>query len=102
MLVIIAHLTVRPGQEAAFRAFESQALACFRAHGGEVLAAFRPRPDASGKPTPDEIHILRIGSEDAFAAYRADPTLLALADLRAQAIARTEMFLSQETIEYPV
>ena len=109
MLIIIAHLFIHPGQEAAFRAFETQALASFRArfcarfcaHDGEVLAAFRPRPTADGTPTPDEIHVLRIGLEEAFAAYRADPALLALADLRAQAIARTEIFLSQETVEYP-
>ena len=105
VLIIIAHLFIHPGQEAAFRAFETQALArfCARfcAHGGEVLAAFRPRPTADGTPTPDEIHVLRIGLEEAFAAYRADPALLALADLRAQAIARTEIFLSQETVEYP-
>lgn len=101
MLIIIAHLFIHPGQEAALRAFESQALAQFRAHGGEVLAAFRPRPDASGRPTPYEIHVLRIGSQEAFAAYRADPALLALAELRGQAIARTEIFLSQAIVEYP-
>ena len=101
MLVIIAHLFIHPGQEAAFRAFESQALARFRAHGGEVLAAFRPQPNADGAPIPYEIHILRIGSADAFAAYRADPALLALADLRGQAIARTEIFLSLEIVGYP-
>lgn len=101
MLVIIAHLYVHPGREDAFRAFESQALARFRAHGGEVLAAFRPRPNADGTPTADEIHILRIGSEEAFAAYRADPALAGLADLRGQAIARTQIFLSQEIVEYP-
>ncbi len=100
-LLIIAHLYIHPGQEAAFHTFESQALARFRAHGGEVLAAFRPRPSAAGTPTPDEIHVLRIGSADAFAAYRADPALAALASLRAQAIAATEIFISEEIIEYP-
>ena len=100
MLVIVAHLYIHPGQEAAFHAYESQALTCFRTHGGEVLAAFRPRPDATGKPTPDEIHVLRIGSEEQFVAFRADPALQALADLRAQAIARTEIFVSQEIVEY--
>ena len=100
MLVIIAHLFIHPGQEAAFHAYESQALACLRAHGGEVLAAFRPWPDASGKPTPDEIHVLRIGSQEQFAAFRADPALAALTDLRARAIARTEIFLSQTLVEY--
>jgi len=101
MLVIIAQIFIHPGQEAVFRAFESQALARFRAHGGEVVATFRPRPNADATPTPDEIHVLRIGSEEAFAAYRADPALLALADLRGQAIAQTEIFLSQEMVEYP-
>ncbi len=100
MLVILAHLYIHPGQEAPFRAYESQALAHFRRHGGEVLAAFRPRADASGKPTPDEIHVLRIGSEEQFAAFRADPALQALVDLRTQAIARTEIFVSQEVVEY--
>ncbi len=100
MLIILAHLTIHPGQEAAFHAYESQTLAHFRRHGGEVLVAFRPRPDASGKPMPDEIHALRIGSEEQFAAFRADPALLALADLRAQAIAKTEIFVSQEIVEY--
>ena len=101
MLVIIAHIFIHPGQEALFRAFETQALARFRAHGGEVLAAFRPRPVADGQPTPHEIHVLRIASPDAFAAYRADPALLALAALRTQAIAHTEIFLSQAIVEYP-
>jgi uncharacterized protein (DUF1330 family) len=100
MLVIVAHLYIHPGQEAALRSYESQALACFRRHGGEVLAAFRPRADVIGKPTPDEIHALRIGSEEQFTAFRADPALQALADLRAQAIARTEIFVSQEIVEY--
>jgi len=100
MLVIIAHLFIHPGQEVAFHAYESQALARLRAHGGEVLAAFRPRPNANGQPAPDEIHVLRMGSEEQFAAFRADPALAALADLRAQAIARTEIFVSQEIVEY--
>ena len=100
MLVIIVHLTIHPGQEATFHAYESQALACFRAHGGKVLAAFRPRADASGKPTPDEIHVLRIGSEEQFAAFRADPPHHAQAELRTQAIARTEIFVSQEVVEH--
>ncbi len=93
MLVVIAHLFIHPGQEAAYRAYEEEALACFRAHGGEVLAAFRPRASADGTPTPYEIHVLRIGSEQAFADFRADfradPALAALAELRVQAIART-------------
>lgn len=100
MLVIVAHLYIHPGQEAAFRAYEEQALAHFRGHGGEVLAAFRPQPDASDQPTPDEIHLLRIGSQEEFAAFRADSALLALADLRTQAIAKTEIFVSQEIVEY--
>ena len=100
MFLIVAHLYIHPGQQTTFRAYESQALACFRRHGGEVLTAFRPRADASGKPTPDEIHVLRIGSEEQFAAFRADLALQALADLRTQAIARTEIFLSQETVVY--
>jgi len=100
MLVIIAHLFIHPGQEAAYRAFEEQALACFRSHRGEVLAAFRPRPNADGSPTPYEIHVLHIGSEEAFAAFRADPALVALAALRAQAIAHSEIFLSEEVVTY--
>lgn len=100
MFLIVAHLYIHPGQAAAFRSYESQALACFRNHGGEVLVAFHPRPNAGGKPTPDEIHVLRIGTEEQFAAFRADPVLAALADLRAQAIAYTEIFLSQETVAY--
>ncbi|MBX3052540.1 MAG: hypothetical protein KF753_13750 [Caldilineaceae bacterium] len=100
MLVIIAHLFMHPGQEVAFRVYETAALARFRAHGGEVLAAFRPSPTADGEPTPDEIHVLRIESEEAFALFRGDCARRALDELRAQAIRETRIFVSQEHIPY--
>lgn len=93
MLVLIAHLTVVPGEEEAFEAYEEVALDVFREHGGELISRFRPSEG------PTEIHVLRCPDERAFEAFRADDRLKALADLRARAIVKTEMFKGHELPE---
>lgn len=90
MLVLIAHLTVAPGEEETFEAYEEIALSIFREHRGEVVSRFRPSEG------PTEIHVLRCPDERAFEAFRADDRLKELADQRARAIVRTEIFKGHE------
>ena len=100
MLQIVVHLFVNPGQHAAFHEFESAALGILASHGGHLSVAFRP--DGAGQgDVPDEIHVLQLPDRAAFAAYRADPRLLALAGLRSVAIARTVTYLGDRCIDYP-
>ena len=101
MIIIAVHLYAVSGAEAAMRIYEGKALRIFRKHGGEVLAAFKPAPEANGKPSPDEIQILRMASRDAFARFMVDPERVNLSEERKRAIAKTEVFISQTHVEYP-
>jgi hypothetical protein len=90
-MVVVAILTVVPGQLDAFRRFEEQAARVMARHGGGVeRAVFVP-----GEP-PREVHVLRFPSADAFAAYRADAELVTLASERAACIAATEVLVGED------
>ena len=93
-LTIIARLTIAPGMDAAFRAYEHDAMHIFAGHGGRVLTAFR------AADAPDvEVHVLQIDSADAFQRYRDDPRHAALAGQRATAILDTQIMMSHATID---
>ncbi|MBY0503221.1 MAG: DUF1330 domain-containing protein [Bryobacteraceae bacterium] len=94
-LIVIAQLHVRAGKRRQFDEFERQALAIVARHGGELLHALQPILVVPADGLPDEVHILSFPSEAAFAAYRADPELLALASLRAEAIAATQILMGK-------
>ena len=79
--------------------FEHKVIPVVRAHGGQLLSAFRPQADAAGG-CPDEVHVLRFPSREHFAAYRADPIHEALRPMREQVIARSEILLADESIDY--
>lgn len=100
MLYVVVHLTIVPGQEAAFRQYETAALQCWLHHGGQLVCAFKPQPQASPTPTPDEIHVLQIASREAFENFRNAPELKALADLRAAAVQSTRVYIAQEMLSY--
>ncbi|HKP95720.1 MAG TPA: DUF1330 domain-containing protein [Fibrobacteria bacterium] len=102
MLHVIAHLYLQPGMEVPFRDYETEALRVFRAHGGTLVAAFRPEPRAGtgGDSGPDEIHVLTMPSRDRFEAWRSSAEVTASAALRARVIRKTELFLSREPVEY--
>ena len=72
-----------------------------RAHGGTLISAFEPEV-AGADGTPDEVHLLEFPPAPVFAAYRADPRLGKLSELRASAIAKTVVYVSQKKIAYTV
>lgn len=98
-LIVIAYLKVRPGKRVQFEEFERQAFRLIEKHGGELLHALHPIASLPAGELPDEVHILRFPSQDALDEYRADPALLALADLRAEAIAGTNLLIGTPLVE---
>ena len=81
------------------RAFERQAIPILREHGGTLVRAFEPEAAGTGD-TPHEIHLLEFPSSEAFAAYRSDPRLAALSELRERGISRTVVYVSARDVEY--
>lgn len=99
MLHIVALLYAGDGGVPALRAFERQAIAILRSHGGNLISALAPAPAPDGTE-PDEIHLLTFPSLTAFEAYRNDPRLAALSDERAHAIRQTVVYTAAETVSY--
>ena len=96
---VLALLHVGEGGIDTLRAFEHQALAILREHGGTLISAFEPER-AGEDGIPDEIHLLEFPTAEVFAAYRADPRLADLGDLRARAIASTVVYVARRTVRY--
>jgi uncharacterized protein (DUF1330 family) len=88
-VVVVAILTI--GERAAFDAFEARAAAVMARHGAAIERAI----GVPGAPAR-EIHVVRFPDEAAWAAYRADPELAALAPLRARGIAATEVLVGAD------
>jgi uncharacterized protein (DUF1330 family) len=88
-IVLIVSLHIHPGQETAFRRFETAAARIMARHGGRIERVIRPISGPGDAALPHEIHLVSFPGHEQFAAYRADAELLALAPLRAAAIART-------------
>lgn len=101
-ILLVVSLFIHPGQEAAFRRFETAAVRIMARHGGRIERVIRPLADPDGGPRPHEIHLVSFPSQVQFAAYRADPELAALAPLRTAAIARTEIVIGEAGDPYPV
>ena len=99
-LVAIVSLFIHPGREEEFRHFEAAAARIIRRHGGRIERAITPRALPQGGPPPHEIHVAWFPGPAQFEAYRNDPDLAALGPLRAAAIARTEIVISDEAEPY--
>jgi hypothetical protein len=81
-------LWAHEGRESALVSYEDQVLPLVAAHGGLVLQRLR----GDGRDSsPLEVHVLSFPSEAALDAYLADDRRVALADLREQAIVRSEI-----------
>ena len=96
-MLLVVTLTIRPGALDAFRDFETRAAAIMAKHGGAIERAIYIPGD-----TAREVHIVKFPSAEAFAAYRADEALTALAELRSAAIAGTEVLVGEEGPEYRI
>lgn len=69
--------------------FEREASRIMADYQGKIICAFETARNEDG--SGEEIHLVEFQREDDFISYRNDPRLLALRDLRAAAISRTEM-----------
>ena len=94
--VLIVTLFVHEGREAEFDEFERQAARIMARHGGRVERVIRPTAVLPAGPLPREIHVVTFPDLAAFDAYRADAELVALAPLRAAAIARTDVTIGHD------
>jgi uncharacterized protein (DUF1330 family) len=100
-MLLVAVLTVRRARLDDFRRFEGQAAQIMARYGGRIERAVvldEPPP-----PEPDairELHIVRFPDAAAFAAYRADPDLAALAAIRDAGVIRTELWTATDGPAY--
>ncbi|HXN86131.1 MAG TPA: hypothetical protein VN867_08670 [Candidatus Binataceae bacterium] len=94
-LIIVAALFVNPGCEAEFLQFEASAEKIMRRYGGciERRIGFPANADTDH---PYEVHIVAFPDQPAFDGYRADPDLLALAELRTRAIRQTIVWIGAD------
>jgi hypothetical protein len=88
-LTVVATLTI--AERAAFDAFEALAAQVMARHGAAVERAIR----IPGEPER-EVHVVRFASSAAWEAYRADPELAGLRELRARGISATEILVGDE------
>ena len=86
MVVLCAMLWPREGKEQLLIDYEDRVLELLPDHGARLLSRVRA---IDGEPF--EVQLLEFPSEGALGAFTDDPRRAALASLRDQAIARTEV-----------
>ena len=98
LVTLCVLLTATPGNVELLAEYEDRVLELLAAHGARLTARVRSldAPDA-----PHEVQLLEFPSEDALAAYMADPARLALAELRARAIAATQVVRVEDVLNRP-
>jgi hypothetical protein len=88
-MIVVAILTI--AERAAFDAFEALAAQVMARHGAAIERAIR----IPGEPER-EVHVVRFPSAAAWEAYRADPELVVLRELRARGISATELLVGDD------
>jgi hypothetical protein len=88
-MIVVAILTI--AERAAFDAFEALAAGVMARHGAAIERAIA----IPGTPER-EVHVVRFPSAAAWEAYRADPELGGLRELRARAISATEILIGDD------
>jgi antibiotic biosynthesis monooxygenase (ABM) superfamily enzyme len=99
--VLLVHLWIHPGQEAAFEALEREAARIMARRKGRIDSAIRMTPsDAPKDATPFEVHVVSFPDKAAWEAYGQDPETLKLREKRGKIIARTALMQGRETGPY--
>lgn len=88
-LTICVLLWAAPGQEHRLAEYEDRVLERLGDYQARLL--IRVRATAGQGDVPAEVQVLEFPSQSALDAFQRDPQRLALAKLREQAIARTEI-----------
>lgn len=100
MLYITANIFGKNGIPGEFKEYEFKVLKIFKKHGGEIITTYVPVRDPATNHTPDEIHVLRIESQAKFQMFIQDPERIKMAEERDGVIKRTDVFISEEIINY--
>ena len=90
MINILVRLAVKDFE--VFEKFENQASLIMGKYKGRIISAFETVRNSDG--SGQEVHVLEFPSEEAFALYRKDASLLALSSLRERGISNTEIDVS--------
>lgn len=100
MIHVLAMLHAGPEGVEGLRSYETRVIPILRRHGGRLLSAFKPQGNDDPEH-PDEVHLIEFPSEDAFQSYRGDPEVTRLSELRAIAISKSTIYVSEELVDYP-
>ena len=96
-LTLVVMLFVHRGHESEFEEFELKAEQIMHRYGGAIERRIRcGHSEDAGQPY--EVHLVTFPDQKSLEAYREDPDLKALAQLRAQAIHRTMVWQGHDLI----
>lgn len=94
-MTIVAIITVRRGALQAFREYEEHAAAIMAEYGGRIeRTVFIPAEHLDAEDR--EVHVLTFPDAASVVDYRNDGRLLALAELRNNAITATEILIGHD------
>ena len=96
-MIVVALLTVRREQLAAFHAYERAAAFIMARHGAAIDRVIELAPEGEHHR---EIHVVSFPSRSAWDAYRADEALAARAGDRAAAIVSTDVWIGADVPPY--
>jgi hypothetical protein len=101
--VLVVHLWIHAGQEAAFGAYEREAARIMARHKGRIDQAIRVTAPEGAPPEaafPFEIHVVSFPDKAAWEAYSANPAAHALREKRSKIISRTAVMEGREAGPY--
>ena len=98
--ILVASLWIRADAVAEFEAFERRVAGIQARYGARIERAIRVAGPAANAAEPFEVHVVSFPSEQALAAYRADPDVAALAELRATIFTRTTFVVGADVAVY--
>lgn len=96
-LVVTVRLWVKDARFSELRTSKRVLSKIMAHHGVEIVSIVQDHVQTLSDG-PHETHILKFPDSAAFEAYRADPALLALSDLRDACTARTEIAIQQSAL----
>jgi len=99
-LIVLLHID--PEHMDDYERFEAEASRIMARHGGRIERRLATSaPAGTDGDVPDEVHLVTFPTPDSFEAYRRDPALPPLSDLRARAIRRTVIWQSHDLPRFP-
>ena len=99
---LIVQLHIDSEHRDEYERFEAEASRIMARHGGLIERRMATTSGATDHDdVPDEVHLVSFPSPESFEAYRLDPELTPLAELRSRAIRRTVIWQSNDLPRFP-